>query len=204
MENRAGFLYRLSPNPFALQAFSIADIDTSIYVPLILLAVWAPLRFVFANAKLRTTPIGWRDYGLVILIFFLCFWAKLTTTLSLPLIFGTTLSVRFGLWRSIGASLGITIASAALFILSYWIYGRATGLDISYTWRFLIQSVVSKSGAGGPPVSAFATLADHLLNTAISFVRWGLAFGGGVLAEIELIFNVAKASAPSGRAGSRR
>jgi len=50
-------------NPFALQTFSIADIDTSIYVPLILSAVWAPMRFVFANAELRKTPIGWRDYG---------------------------------------------------------------------------------------------------------------------------------------------
>jgi len=182
-------------NPFALQAFSIADIDTSIYIPLILLAVWAPLRFVFANAELRQTPIGWRDYGLVVVIFVLCLWTKLTTTLSLPLIFVPLLSMRLGLSRAILASLGVTIASATLFYITYWIYGVATGLDIGFSWSFLIYSVTSKSGAGGPPVSTLATLADHLLHNVIGFVRWGLSMAAvcALAAEIELVLLVAKA-----------
>jgi len=104
------------------------------------------------------------------------------------------LSIRLGLWRSIVTILGITIEAAALFFITYWIYGLATGLDIGFSWSFLIQSAVSKSGVGGPPVSTIATLADHLLNNVIGFVRWGLSLAAvcAVAAEIELVRNVAK------------
>ena len=180
-------------NQFALQAFAIADIDTSIYVPLILLAIWAPLRVVFAKAELRATPIGWRDYAVIVLMFLLCFWAKLTTTLSLPLVILPILSIRLGLWRAIAATLGVTIASATMFIFTYWIYGVVTSLDVVYTWDFLIQSLASKSGAGGPAASTFATLEAHLLDNVVSFLRWGLGLAAAcaVAAEIELLFNVA-------------
>ena len=181
-------------NPFALQAFAIVDIDTSIYAPLILLAIWAPLRLVFAHAELRTARIGWRDYALIILILALCLWTKLTTTLSLPLVFVPILGVRLGLLRAIVVGVGITIASATLFLTTYWIYGRATGLDIDYTWRFLIQSAASKSGADGASISTFATLGGHLLDNAAGFARWGLSLAAvcAFAAGSELVFNVVK------------
>jgi len=181
-------------NPFALQAFAIADIDTSIYPPLILLAIWASLRVVFAKGELRTTDLGWRDFALIVLMFFLCFWAKLTTTLSLPLVFGPVLSIRLGVWRSVAVVVGISTATAILFVATYWIYGDLTGLDTDYTWRFLIQSATSKSAAGGESVSLLRALAGRLIDNAAGFVRWGLSLAAvcAFAAEIQLVLNVSK------------
>ncbi len=179
-------------NPFALQAFSIADIDTTIYAPLTLLAILASLRLVFVNGDLRTTSIGWRDYALLIFVFLLCFWSKLTTTVSLPLVFAAILSIRFGLWKSIAISLGIAVVTAVTFFFTYLIYGVVTGLDVGFSWSFLIQSLVSKSGGEGGFASTLFTLMNHFYNNFVNFVRWGLLFiiVFTIMAEIGFFFRV--------------
>lgn len=159
-------------NPFALQAFAIADIDTSILPPLFILAIWTTLRLIFANGVLRTTAASFKDYALVVLVLVLCFWAKLTTPLLLPPIMLCILQIQHGLIKAALLTVVLSLAGFFLFIASYGVFGSVTGLDISYTWHFVAQSLVSKSVAGASWSSKISGYATRFLSNFESYGKW--------------------------------
>ncbi|MGO4707030.1 ArnT family glycosyltransferase [Microvirga sp. 2MCAF38] len=161
-------------NPFALQAFSIVDIDTSIYVPLMMVVIWALVRIVFKEGELRSTPVAPVEFLLIALALTLCFWSKLTTTLILPAIVVAILSIRFGLIKSFLLGAALTIAAFGLFLATYRVYGWATGLDINYTFSFLLDTVSSKSAPNTSFSKKLAIYADRFRGNLIDQGRWSL------------------------------
>src|SRR4051812_41485012 len=83
-------------NQFALQSFSILDIDTSIYGPLLLAVVFLTVRVVWRDGELRETSVRSVEWATLIFVLILCLWAKLTTVLMMPFVIAAVLLVRFG------------------------------------------------------------------------------------------------------------
>ena len=161
-------------NPFALQGFSILDIDTSIYPPLICLVIWASVRLVVCNGNVRTTPVAAHEYGFLGLVVMLCIWSKLTTALALPLIIGPMLSLRLGLIRS-ALYCSILFALAGLgFWTTYALYGWITGLDVGYTWAFLGASVSTKAPLVSDGQGLFHFYLLRFAANLSALARWGL------------------------------
>lgn len=164
-------------NPYTIQGASITDIDSTVYGPLLCMALLAVLRLSWRDGERRTDSIGAGEYGLAGAALFLCLWAKLTTVLLVfPFVF-LLLVARTGARRAAGATAALAGGSIAAFAVSYWIYGLVAGLDVSFTYAFTWMSFTHRgsSGAGG----LIAGLSDRARNFAgmVPFMfRWiGLA-----------------------------
>jgi hypothetical protein len=137
-------------NPYTLQSAAITDIDSTIYGPLLCLALLAALRISWRDGEWRTDAAGRREYAWVAVALFFCFWAKLTTVwLVIPAVFLLWIS-RLGVRRAAAATGAVAGAALAGFAGSYWLYGALTGLDISYTFAFTWESFL-KRGASLEP-----------------------------------------------------
>jgi hypothetical protein len=159
-------------NPFALQVFAIEDIDTSILPPLFIVAIWAVLRLVFTDGHLRKTPVTLTHYSVSVFTLFLCLWAKLTTPLLLPPIIFGILQIRFGLIKAALQTAALCLLAFALFAGSFTAYGAVTGLDTSYTWQFLAESLISKSVGGTSLLAKLDGYATRLFSNFKSLGRW--------------------------------
>jgi hypothetical protein len=168
------FLILYLLNPFALQAFAIADVDTSILAPLFILTIWTTLRPIFTNGIARTTAASIGDYALIVLALLLCFWAKLTTPLLLPPIIFCILQIRYGLIKAALLTAAISLTSFFLFVASFKVFGSLTGLDTSYTWHFVAESLVSKSVAGASWSSKISGYTTRFFSNFESYGRWDL------------------------------
>ena len=137
-------------NPYTLQSAAITDIDSTIYGPLLCLALLAALRISWRDGEWRTDAVGRREYAWVAGALFVCFWAKLTTVwLVIPAVFLLWIS-RLGVRRAAVMTAAVAGAALAGFAGSYWLYGALTGLDISYTFTFTWESFL-KRGASLEP-----------------------------------------------------
>lgn len=149
-------------NPYTVQTASIADIDSTIYGPLLCFALLAALRMDWENGVWKETPPRFRDYALLSGILTLCFWAKLTTVLLIfPFLFVLFIP-RLGVWRSGVTVLALAAISGGLFYVTYWSYGKATGLNTNFTFEFTWISFVERGTSGTPGL--IARLTDYRRN----------------------------------------
>src|SRR5260370_32322466 len=108
--------------PYTLQTAAIADIDSTVYGPLLCLALLATLKLSWRDGRWRTDATHPREYALLVLVCTLCLWAKVTTVLiTFPFIFLLLLS-KLGVRRAASATLLVTGCSIAAFLASYYAY----------------------------------------------------------------------------------
>jgi hypothetical protein len=129
-------------NPYTLEGSAIADIDSTIYGPLLGLVLFSALRISWRDGRWREDePRTW-ELGLVALALTAALWAKLTTVLLLfPFLF-LLFAPRLGWKRAALATAGVSIAGVGGFALTYYLYGALTGLDVGYTFQFLKASML--------------------------------------------------------------
>ncbi|HEV7509618.1 MAG TPA: glycosyltransferase family 39 protein [Thermoanaerobaculia bacterium] len=129
-------------NPYTLQVSAIADIDSTIYGPLLGFVLWSALRIGWQDGRWREDEPRNRELGLVALALTAALWAKLTTVLLLfPFLF-LLFAPRLGWKRGAVATLGVSAAGLGGFALTYWLYGALMGLNVGYTFQFLKASVL--------------------------------------------------------------
>lgn len=122
----------LATTPLALQAAAIVDIDNTILVPAVLSMCLATYSFV--EAPQRGAGLG------VAALMALALWCRLTTpTVLVPVLV-------FYAWLRGGAraagQLAIALAAGvAVFLLTWWGYCRATGVDFSGPFEYLAASL---------------------------------------------------------------
>lgn len=149
-------------NPYTIQTAAIADIDPTIYGPLICAALLATLRLSWRDGVWRTDAITAAEYGWVSFALLLCFWAKLTTiVLVLPFVF-FLLITRLGIRRAAIAATAMTASALGGFLATYWLYGMITGLDVGYTFGFTWMSFVQRGSSARPGL--MARIGDHITN----------------------------------------
>jgi hypothetical protein len=149
-------------NPYTIQSASIADIDSTIYGPLLCAALLAVLRLSWRDGVWRTDTIRLYEYGLVSAAVCCCLWAKLTTViLAFPFIF-LLLIARMGARRAVYVTACMAGAGVAGFLATYWLYGQVLGLDIRYSFRFLWMSFTQRGSSGASGL--VAGLRDRFAN----------------------------------------
>lgn len=164
-------------NAYTIQAASIADIDPTIYGPLILLFLWTVLRLSWRNGELRQDRIAPVEMLGATLALTACLWAKLTTIwLVLPFVF-LMLIRRLGLAGAAKATAMLFVAGVSTFLATYWIYGWLTNLDVGYTFAFTWMSFRVRGASGGSGLSAWFADRWHNFRLMAPFmVSWtGLA-----------------------------
>ncbi|MCS7041229.1 MAG: glycosyltransferase family 39 protein [Bryobacteraceae bacterium] len=130
-------------NPYTLQGAAVADIDTTIYGPLLLAMMTAA---ALPAEKAVSRSGSFRDLACLAAATALCLWAKLTTVLSVAPAAVALLAGALGWRRALLRGAAALGAGAAMFLASYGLYGWLTGQDISYTFRFLVMSYQQRSG----------------------------------------------------------
>jgi hypothetical protein len=130
--NAVWALALLVSTPLALQAATIVDIDNTVLVP-------ATLALCLAAARFVEHP-GLRPGLLLALLLALALWCRLTTPaiLSPVLLLYAWLRCR----RSVAGLLACLAAGAALFMLSWWGYCHASGVDFGGPFEYLLGSFV--------------------------------------------------------------
>jgi hypothetical protein len=160
-------------NPYTLQTASIVDIDSTIYGPLLCGIVLFTLRMSWRDGVRRTDEVTLTEFTVVWVLIVLALWAKLTTVLLLLGILPLFLVARFGWRKAISLGAILIAAGVAGFALSYWAYGVFTGLDVSYTVRFTIDSFLNRGSSGRTGV--LARIADKFATFAVMapiHIRW--------------------------------
>ena len=141
-------------NPYTLQTAAIADIDSTIYGPLLCLALLATLQLTWRDGKWRGDAETSREYALLVLVCTLCFWAKLTTVwITFPFIFLLLFS-KSGMRRAARIALLVTVCSIGAFLASYYVYGKVTGLNVNYTFSFTWMSFAKRGFSGSSGLDA--------------------------------------------------
>jgi hypothetical protein len=128
-------------NPYTLEGSAIADIDSTIYGPLLGLVLFSALRISWRDGRWREDePRPW-ELGLVALALMAALWAKLTTVLLLfPFLF-LLFAPRLGWKRAAFTTVAVSATGLGGFVLTYYLYGALTGLDVGYTFQFLKASM---------------------------------------------------------------
>lgn len=141
-------------NPYTLQTAGIADIDSTIYGPLLCLVLLTVLRISWRDGEWRTDAVRWIEYAAVAVALMLCLWAKLTTVLLLfPFVF-LLLIARLGTVQAAVATLGLAAVSVPAFLGTYYLYGAITGMDVNHTFAFTWMSFVQRGSSGTPGIAA--------------------------------------------------
>jgi hypothetical protein len=154
-------------NAYTLQCASIADIDTSIYGPLLIGLMLSIVRLQWKDGEQRTYRV-WELLWPAVLVA-LCLWAKVTTILLLlpfPLI---VLLIRSRSIQTIGKGVAVAAGGVLLFITTYWMWALAMPTSWLLTFK-LVALYVRTRGSGGDN-----RIADFLRNweIMIPFVaRW--------------------------------
>lgn len=135
-------------NPYTLAISSIADIDSTIYGPILLAIIYSVLKCRWRDGTEIRDPIPARRIILTGLLFALGLWAKLTTILLLiPMIYLLLATPRR--WLSAAKTTAIMVGTGVLVFLStYSLYGWIFNLDIKYTFNFLLFSLTHRGATG--------------------------------------------------------
>jgi hypothetical protein len=153
-------------NPYTLQTAAIADIDSTIYGPLLCLAVLATLRISWRRGEWRKDALAGRDFLLLGIAIVLCLWAKLTTILLVfPFVF-LLLIARMGVFRAAAGTAVLVSLSIAVFWFTYVLYGQITGMDVNFTFAFTWMSFLQRGSSATPGLAA--RLQDQMNNFVIT------------------------------------
>jgi hypothetical protein len=139
-------------NPYTLESAAIADIDTSVYGPLLVLFVWSILRLSWRNGTWRIDNPSWPEMLLPAGIMLLCLWAKLTTVVLLVPFSFILLYRRFRFRRAVAIAALVNLVSILSFFVSYRFFGWLTHLDTNYTFAFTWMSLTQKGSSGVPGI----------------------------------------------------
>jgi hypothetical protein len=148
------FLPLLFLNPYSLQTASIADIDSTIYGPILCGIVLFVLRMSWRDGHARTDRIHPLEYIALAVLSGLALWAKITTVLLLFFILPLLMLGRPGSRRTAFLGVASIAGGVALFGLSYWLFGIITNLDVTYSLRFTLDSFVHRGSSGGQGAAA--------------------------------------------------
>lgn len=160
-------------NPYTIQGASIADIDTTVYGPLLCGVLLAAVRMSWRDGVWREDSIRSREYAQVVLMLTLCLWAKLTTVLIVfPFIF-LLLIPRMAIGRAARVTAAVVSAGIAGFLATYFIYGKLTGLDVNYTFAFLWMSFLVRGSSHTSGLAArFVDFENNARFMVPFMVRW--------------------------------
>jgi hypothetical protein len=129
-------------NPYTLQVSAIADIDSTIYGPLLALVLWSVIRVSWRNGQWREDEPKWWEGTLIALSLTVALWAKLTTVFLLfPFLF-LFLLPRLRWKTAAFVTAAVSTAGLVGFLLTYYFYGALTGADVGYTFQFLRASLL--------------------------------------------------------------
>lgn len=149
-------------NPYTLQCAAIADIDTSIYGPLLCGFMLAVIRLLWQDAKPRSIQ-AWHELIWPTLLLALCFWAKLTTVWLLVPFTLTALLLRSRAAFSVQAGLSITAGGFAIFVLTYRQWSHSFGADWLTVFFWLSSYPGSTTGGFMGRVARFAGTSNDML-----------------------------------------
>ena len=172
----------------------IADIDSTIYGPLLCGALLIVVRMSWRDGVWRSDPVRVAEYALLCAALVLALWAKLTTIWLLPLAVLLLLVKRLGLARASLVAAAVTLSAVVIFLATYFAYGRFTGLDVRYTFAFTLESLLRRGSSGRPGTLArlhdftnnFVIMAPTLANWT-GLVPWLAAIGAGSAAVGEAL-----------------
>jgi hypothetical protein len=159
------FLAAFLLNPYTLQTASIADIDSTVYGPVLCAILLYTLRLTWRNGERRTDTVGLGEFAVISFFVALGLWAKLTTILLLVAVLPLLLVARFGWAKAVLTSVLVTGTGVAAFAASYWAYGVLTGLDVTQTVKFTIYSFLTRGSSGNSGI--MARISDKLTNFPI-------------------------------------
>ena len=95
-------------NPYTLQTASIADIDSTVYGPLLCMILLYTLRLTWRNGEQRTDAVNLRELAVISFLIALGLWAKLTTILLLMAVLPVLLVTRYGWAKAMLRSVLVT------------------------------------------------------------------------------------------------
>lgn len=160
-------------NPYTLQSAAVMDIDNTVYGPLLVATLAIALGLTWRDGELREDPPALREWALLAVLTALSLWAKMTTVLSVMPLAVVLPARRLG-WRRALLAGGVSIAAGALlFLASYALYGLISGLDISFSFRFLLFSFRQRSGTA----TGLEWLAAHW-KTLRDMIEWHVLWTG--------------------------
>jgi hypothetical protein len=118
-------------HPYAIQGSLFLDIDTSIYLPLALLVLWAAIRYGKRERSLSPLHILAIGGALALVT-----WAKMTTTIVLVgMLVVWWLLYRRPLRRAAAEAVAFVALGAALFFSTYALWCNLTGIPFSYMFN---------------------------------------------------------------------
>lgn len=155
------FLALFLLNPYTLANTTLPDIDQTVLPLAILTFVYAAIRFSLAKKLLENKTV-------LVLggLFALALWTKLTTPWILPVFL---LCITYITLKDVRKSLLVTVKTsvfgAALFAVTYFIYGLLLGLSTTFTYKFLLHSFTKGTESEGPLAGAIQNLSnfDHFI-----------------------------------------
>jgi hypothetical protein len=160
-------------NPYTLQGAAVLDIDNTIYGPILAGMLAALLRLAWKEGQPREDAPCLREWGVVALLTAVALWAKLTTVLSVMPLAVLLPARRLGLRGAALAGGGAVAAGVALFLASYALYGLISGLDVTFSFRFLLFSFRQRSGTS----TGLEWLAAHW-QTFRDMIHWQVLWTG--------------------------
>ncbi len=128
-------------HPYAIQGSTFLDIDTSIYAPVILLALWLALRFGRRPDRLSVVQMA-----VLAGAFALICWTKLTTIAAIAPAFALFWLLWRGLRRGLPEAVVVLGAGAALFFSTYWLWTKAAGIPFDYMFDVTFESKSERFG----------------------------------------------------------
>jgi hypothetical protein len=189
----AGSLVLLLVHPYAIQGSTFLDIDTSLYAPAALLAMWLAVRFADRER------VGVREIVLLALALALVGWLKLTTTIVLAMALLLWWVLRRGLRRGLPSIVAAVALGAALFFGTYALWCAVTGIPFRYTFDYTFAAKSGRLGDTALVGQAFRWHVEWLMpallllaaaygvDAIVSFARtrrarpldllWGFGFG---------------------------
>lgn len=151
----AGWLW--ATHPLALQGSAVLDIDNTVLTPLLTVTVGVVMAWRF--------PLSWRQHLILLGLFVLCLWTKLTTPWALiPALLGLAwlqgqrrAGLRTAVWMFVGG--------AGCFLLLWWWYTATYDIPAGGLLDRLSQ--VMRRGVSGMTLTGMAELANRALRIGL-------------------------------------
>jgi hypothetical protein len=122
-------------HPFAIQGSTFLDIDTQLYAPVVLLAIWAAIRLAKRQGALGPPQVLAIGATLALVT-----WTKMTTTIILVgVLAGWWLLSRRPFRRALLEAIAFVATGAALFFSTYGLWCKLANVPFSYTFEVTFE-----------------------------------------------------------------